>query len=190
MKWRNLLVVNLIIYFVTFGVIQFSNGVKTQRLKDEIGRLQVDLAHASIYQPVVHDTIFGNIPVATAQIVEMDKKAYKKQVADKKLMSELDIKPAQVMHQQTVTQSVRDTVYLTASRDSLITYHDEWTDMRFSLRDSSLQYHVRDSVITFVYKEYKHRFLFFRWGTKGYRVKIVNHNPNATINHAQFISVN
>lgn len=46
---------------------------------------------------------------------------------------------------------------------------------------------IRDSVGIAVKKEYKHRFLFLKWGTKGYQVKVMNFNPNATIRYNTFV---
>ena len=58
-----------------------------------------------------------------------------------------------------------------------------------ALMAMTLVYTVSDSVLTLVYREYKHKFLWWRWGTKGYKVKVVNFNPHATIRYNQYIKV-
>lgn len=49
--------------------------------------------------------------------------------------------------------------------------------------------HTRDSLTHYLYRVPKCRFLGIHWGTKGYEVKIVNHNPNSTITYARWINV-
>lgn len=71
--------------------------------------------------------------------------------------------------------------------DSVLTYHDAWTDFTFYPRTSRLSYRMRDSLAIAVERQYRHKFLFFRWGTKGYNVKIANHNPRSTIRYNTFV---
>ena len=52
-----------------------------------------------------------------------------------------------------------------------------------------LKYAVRDSFVTDVTRIYKHRFLWLRWGTKGYQVHHVNFNPNVDVKYNQFIMI-
>ena len=52
-----------------------------------------------------------------------------------------------------------------------------------------LEYSVRDSVTTIISRDYKHRFLWWRWGTKGYSVYIVNHNPRGKVYYNKYIRV-
>ena len=41
--------------------------------------------------------------------------------------------------------------------------------------------------LALVYREYKHHFLWWKWGTKGYRLKIVNFNPHARVTYNRYI---
>lgn len=38
-------------------------------------------------------------------------------------------------------------------------------------------------------KTNKHKFLWWRWGTKGYQVQIVNFNPHPRINYSRYVEV-
>ncbi|WP_407934619.1 DUF6549 family protein [Hallella sp.] len=38
-------------------------------------------------------------------------------------------------------------------------------------------------------KEYKHRFLWWKWSTKGYKVKIINFNPHARVLYNQYVRI-
>ena len=51
--------------------------------------------------------------------------------------------------------------------------------LQLQLKDSTFYYNIRDSLSTAVYREYRHHFLWWKWGTRGYRLKIVNFNPHA-----------
>lgn len=81
-----------------------------------------------------------------------------------------------------------DTVYAEyKQQDSLFSYHDQWADLSLSLKDTTFYYNIRDSLATVVYREYRHRFLWWRWGTKGYRLKIVNFNPRSKVTYNKYI---
>ena len=38
-------------------------------------------------------------------------------------------------------------------------------------------------------KTNKHKFLWWRWGTKGYQVQIVNFNPHPRINYSRYVEI-
>ncbi len=157
---------------------------------DSVKQLNAKLAQTQIYSPLTVDTIRDSIPVYTSDVVNIDRSAYKKEFADKKLLKEMGISPSQVTEHQLTETIIRDTVILVPQKDSVYTYSDQWSSFRLSLRDSSLAYSVRDSITTLVAREYKHRFLWWKWGTKGYKVKVVNFNPHSTLLYNQYIKVN
>lgn len=64
-------------------------------------------------------------------------------------------------------------------------YSDEWTDV--ALHGDTLSIATRDSIVTVCERVYKHHFLWWRWGCKGYNVKLLNFNPHATITYNKFI---
>lgn len=158
-------------------------------LREEINRLNVALAHAQIKAPVERIVIRDSVPVYTSMVAVVDRSSYKKELADKKLIKDIGIKAGQIETQQRTETVTRDTVFLKSTSDSIFSYDDRWTSFRLSMRDTSLTYAVRDSITTIVYREYKHRFLFFRWGTKGYKLKVVNFNPHSTLLYNQYIKV-
>ena len=71
--------------------------------------------------------------------------------------------------------------------DSLFYYSDQWADLSLSLKDTTFYYNIRDSLATVVYREYKHHFLWWKWGTKGYRLKILNFNPHSRVTYNKYI---
>ena len=113
------------------------------------------------------------------------------QLADKQLIKELRLRLGQIEAQQLSGTAIHDTVRLEAKANSRYEYADRWARFTLSMKppDTTIVYTVSDSVATIVYREYKHKFLWWRWGTKGYKVKVVNFNPHATIRYNQYIKV-
>lgn len=159
--------------------------------KQETEELKMQLAHAQKAPMVEYDTIRDTIPVATSVVIPVERSTYKTELADKQLIKELRLRLGQIEAQQLSGTAIHDTVRLSAKANSRYEYADRWA--RFTLRmkppDTTLVYTVSDSVTTLVYREYKHKFLWWRWGTKGYKVKVVNFNPHATIRYNQYIKV-
>lgn len=167
------------------GIIVYPAWIKKQY---EVKELQTQLAHARTYKSVVSEVLHDSSTVVTQPASNIDKHAYKREFANRKLLKELEVKPRDIAAQSDVATHASDSVKL-APRDSVFSYHDNWVQFQFSLRDSLLSYHVRDSLSTFVIREYKHKFLFWKWGTKGYKIKIVNYNPHSKIMYSQYIKI-
>ena len=159
--------------------------------KQEVKELKARLAHAQIAPMVEYATIRDTIPVATSVVIPVERSTYKTELADKQLIKELRLRIGQIETQQRSGTAIHDTVRLSAKANSRYEYADRWA--RFTLRmkppDTTLAYSVRDSITTIVYREYKHKFLWWKWGTKGYKVKIVNFNPHSTIRYDQYVIV-
>lgn len=156
------------------------------RLKQENEHLREELAKAQQYVPLKKDTIRDTVEVVTQQVVEVEKIKGALSAEDKKLLKELKMKMSEIESYQKVGTSTRDTIYLKGdSTDTSRTYHDAWCD--FELKGDWMRYSVRDSLAIAVKKEYKHRFLWWKWGAKGYDVKVVNFNPHSTIRYNTFV---
>ena len=179
--------------FVVLGIIVLClviiiRGTMNERaLKQQVRDLQVELAHSLV--PLQVDTIRDSIPVVTQRLVEVDRTDYKKQVADAQLIKDLKLKVAQVESENAMLREIADSLQLVAINDSLYAFHDHWADFVVNSNSGWMDYAVRDSFVTYVSRIYKHRFLWWKWGTKGYDVKHVNFNPRATVKYARTISV-
>lgn len=115
-------------------------------------------------------------------------KAYRE--ADAKLIKELKLKPSQIEY-ITHTKVVTKDSLVFVLKDSCFNYADDWAKFSGCLRGDSIdfKYQTEDSISSLIHHEYKHRFLWFRWGIKGYKMKIVNHNPRSIIKYNEFIKV-
>ena len=156
-------------------------------LKSEVSDLRVQLAESCQRADTFY--IRDSFPVWRERIVEVDRTDYKKLLADKDLIKELELKVSQVEAENRLLVGTRDTVYLSEDRDSVLRYRDEWADFSYFEDNKMLEYSVRDSLTTFIVRDYKHKLLWWRWGTKGYIVYHVNHNPHSRIYYNKYIRV-
>lgn len=152
---------------------------------------QLDKSLAAPSPIIITDTIRDTVTVATAAAASVSRHDYKTDVADLALLDDIDITPSAVTSQLATAQTVSDSVLLRPHKpdSTVFSYSDHWATFRLSLRDTTLRYAVRDSIVTIVSRDFRHRFLWWRWGVKGYRVKLVNFNPHASVRYLQYVKV-
>ena len=159
-----------------------SNG-----LRKENERLREELAKAQQHVPLQRDTIRDSVEVITQKVVTVEKVKNVLTAEDKQLPKDIEIKVKELEALQKTGLVTHDTVYLTQEHDSVYHYADAWADFTYWERQRKLSYAVRDSLTVAIKKEYKKRFLWWRWGTKGYDVKVVNHNPHSTVKYNTYV---
>lgn len=158
------------------------------RLKKENELLRRELALAQKYVPLQRDTIRDTVEVVTQQVVEVEKVKIALTKEERELLKDLGLKVRELESLQQTGIVTKDTVWLVgkdSTDGSPLVYHDAWTDIEY--RDKRMVYAMRDSLAIALRKEYKHRFLFFRWGTKGYEVKVANFNPHSSVRYNTFV---
>ncbi len=175
------------ILLVMVAVIIIGYQTEKKGYMAQIRELQLRLAEAEEHPDTFY--IRDSIPVYRDRVVEVDRTDYKKQLADKKLIKELGLKVSQLESENRTLLSTRDTVVLQPENDSVLSYRDKWVSFRYFTDERVLDYGVRDSLSTFVSRIYKHKFLWWRWGTKGYEVINVSHNPKCKVEYNKFIKV-
>lgn len=181
-------VVAIIVVIVVAGVTAYFEHLRLAPYEEQIRDLQLQLAQSQIQ--VKTDTIRDSIPVVTQKVVTVDKTDYKKQLADQELIKDLKLRISEIQAENTMLREARDTVPLQPTgQDSIFSYHDLWADFEVNLIRRNLAYCVRDSFKTFIDRIPKHKFLWWRWGTKGYQVKHVNFNKNVRVKYCQTIYV-
>ena len=121
--------------------------------------------------------------------VEILSKRDVKKAVDKAIASDIGMPRSSVESKMGLSIATTDTVKLTQKEESIYIYKDRWLDAKINLYDSTMTYKARDSLSQYIERIYKHKFLFWKWGTKGYRVHIINHNPNSKIEYADYIRV-
>ena len=140
------------------------------------------------YSPLQRDTVRDSIKLITQQEMVMDRGEYKLLAADRQLLKDLQLKISQVVSDQRVSMVTADSVKATR-HNSVFAYSDAWLSLRLDTADSILTYRARDSLQCIVARQFKHKFLWWKWGTKGYNVKVLNFNPHSTILYNSFIQV-
>lgn len=159
----------------------------------EIARLKQELAHAQQYVPLERDTVIlhdrETVEVATSAVITAELKSLRRQhIIDEQLIKDLGLKLKQLDAVQTTVTETKDTARAEYCHNlKVFSYDDRWSHLQFRLIDSTFYYNIRDSLATVVYHEYKHRFLWWRWGVKGYKVKILNFNPHSTIRYNTYV---
>lgn len=173
--------------FIAVAIISGRAMKKESEYRKEIRGLELRLAEAD--ERVDTFIVRDSIPVTQTKVVEVDRTDYKKALADKKLIKELGLRVSELESENRTLLSTRDTVKLQPSNDSTVTYSDKWCSFSYGLNTRVLDWEVRDSLSTFVSTEYRHHFLWWRWGKKGYKVTIVNYNPRSRIEYSKYIKI-
>lgn len=158
------------------------------RLKKENELLRRELALAQKYVPLQRDTIRDTVEVVTQKVVEVEKVKSALTKEERELLKDLGLKVRELESLQQTGIVTKDTVWLVgkdSTDGSPLVYHDAWTDIEY--RDKRMVYAMRDSLAIALKREYKHRFLFIKWGTKGYEVKVANFNPHSSVRYNTFV---
>ena len=158
------------------------------RLKKENELLRRELALAQKYVPLQRNTIRDTVEVVTKKVVEVEKVKSALTKEERELLKDLGLKVRELESLQQTGIVTKDTVWLVgkdSTDGSPLVYHDAWTDIEY--RDKRMVYAMRDSLAIALKREYKHRFLFIRWGTKGYEVKVANFNPHSSVRYNTFV---
>lgn len=172
----------LLTIFASFLIFESRQKKANEALKMQLHQLQLK------YSPMQRDTIRDSVKLVTQQVMVMDRGEYKLRSADRKLLEELNLKLRQVVSDQRVSMVTSDTVK-TNRLNSVYSYSDAWLSLRLDTADSILTYRARDSLQCIVARQFKHKFLWWKWGTKGYNVKVLNFNPHSTILYNSYIQV-
>ena len=177
---------------IVFAIIIMAGGgsyALRKQYQKEISDLKYQLAHAQQFVPLKRDTIRDTVEAVTSPVITAELSALRKQhIIDEQLISDLGLKLKQMDAVQTTVTETKDTTKAEFDDSARVfCYDDNWSHLQFRLRDSTFYYNIRDSLATVVYHEYKHRFLWWRWGVKGYKVKVVNFNPHSTIRYNTYV---
>ncbi len=151
----------------------------------------VEVLNSDIKRYKVRDSLnVASIDALKYSIGEMKK--YRAE--DLKLISDLKIKNKNLESLTKVSTSVTDTIYKdrwhpAPNNPDCLEYSDKWATVTACFKDSTVSYSVMDSLDIVVSKVPKHKFLWWSWGTKGYKVNVVNFNPRSTIEYLEYIKM-
>lgn len=177
----------LIVTMVAFVRSAYQNG----KLQEDISRQTENVG--SLTYDIQYGTLNDSLSVAKNTALQAKCDELKQlHLADTKLIRELKVKLKDVKSIHTASSSTADTVRIEPvpnTADSVFSYQDKWLSLHIDIPARLCQYISRDSLTTIVSRTYKHKFLWWRWGTKGYQVQIVNFNPHSRINYSRYVEV-
>ena len=160
-------------------------------LRKENERLREELARQQQYVPLQRDTIHDSIEVITQKVIEVEKIKEVLSKEDKQLIKDIGVKISDLESFQKIGMETRDTVILvekeSTDKDSVLRYTDAWIDIEYEPKTKKATVSSRDSLSIVCDGIVKKKFLFFRWGVKGYNVRAVNHNPHRQIKYNTFV---
>ena len=168
-------------------------------LKKEIELLREELARQQQYVPLQRDTLRDGKEVITQKITEVERVKEVLTEEDRDLLKDLNMKVSALESYQKMSTETTAKVTLNADSterndgspapptDSILTYKDAWLDLRYNTLSRGLSLSLRDSLAIAVEKEYKKKFLWWRWGTKGYQVKALSFNPYTSIKYNTYV---
>jgi len=178
----------LLLGLIILGMLTSCN----RGLKREIEQLREELARQQQYVPLKRDTIRDSVEIVTQKVIEVEKIKEVLTDEDRKLLKDAGIAAKELVSLQKTGMETRDSVVMSAvpqqnnsKEDSIFFYKDAWAEFEF--HNKRLKYSVKDSLAVAVRKEFKHRFLWWKWGVKGYEVKVMNFNPHSTIRYNTFV---
>lgn len=188
--------VKILLAVVIMFTVGFALFYDNRSYQKEIADLKEQLAAAQEQVPLQRESVkihdqdsMREVQVITSPVIEAELKALRRQlIIDEKLIKDFGLQLKQLDALQKVGAETTDSVKARYdySKD-VFSYNDRWSDLKFYLQDSTFYYNIRDSLATVVYHEYKHRFLWWKWGIKGYKVKVVNFNPHTTIRYNTYV---
>nr|DAR10244.1 MAG TPA: hypothetical protein [Bacteriophage sp.] len=184
---KSKLPIGIVIAVLITAIICLSNLLKKERIESKRQSGNVEALFSELKTYKVRDSL--NVAESKQLRLTIEElKEYRE--ADAKLIKELKLKPSQVEYITHTKVVTKDSIVFVL-KDSCFNYADRWAEFNGCIRSDTVDfnYQTSDSLSTVVNREYKHHFLWFRWGTKGYRMKIVNHNPRSRITYNEFIKI-
>lgn len=159
-----------------------------------------DLPTTATVQPMQRDTIHDTVEVIKQPVYIVEKVKEVLASEDKELLKDMGVRLSAVESYQKISTETEATVTLkpdtsidaeekgsSRHQDSILTYHDAWTDLKYNNVDKSLHFRFRDSLAIALEKEYRHRFLWWRWKVMGYRISIANFNPHSRVTYNSYL---
>ena len=116
---------------------------------------------------------FKKLAEERAKEIEALKNSKKKELED----------DSEVLKKDTVVLTHIDTIFIDA--DTCFEYRDEYTTALFCPLYSRIA--IRDTIKQTISKEYKHKFLFFKWKCIGVKQDIWSSNPHSHIEFDNFV---
>lgn len=181
----------LVAMFIVTMAAFIRSAYQNSKLRSELNRQTENIG--SLTYDIQYGKLDDSLSVAKNTALQAKCDELKQlHLADAKLVKELKVKLKDVKTIHTASSSTADTVRIEPipnTADSVFSYQDKWLSLHIDIPARLCQYTSKDSLTTIVSRLYKHKFLWWRWGTKGYQVQIINFNPHSRINYSRYVEV-
>lgn len=190
-QWKWVVIVLLVVALVVTIKVSSDNAEKYRREKWNVDSLTEQLDSSR--------TKNGEY-VLTISELQYTVRDFKRRAAeDAELIRELKLRVSEVKEIiKTVTETkivYRDTLVMVSPDVFKFTHDTKWWSVDetidFGTRPPQVDFSMttRDSISHILYRVPKCRFLGIHWGTKGYEIKVINHNPNSVVSYSRWINI-
>ena len=176
-----IIVIAVLLSAVTITIKLYKNSLDTNKIISMNNTTLLAKASSYKYQDSLNVLEVGRLTLKNSEL-----KQYREE--DAKLIKDLKLKPAQVNTIIKTKIETKDSIRFVLQKDSCLHYNSKWLQINGCLGDT-LYVSSQDSIAQIFYKEYKHKFLWWKWGTKGFKQKIINFNPNSSIKYSELIEI-
>ncbi|MBQ9637202.1 MAG: hypothetical protein IJV36_04800 [Prevotella sp.] len=173
-------------------------------LRKENERLREELARQQQWVPLEREEFRESLEAVRQSIKPVEKVKAVLSDEDRRLLKDLGAKVKDIESLQKIGTMTEGSVNLSPSlpqgeekdqsdsksdegRDSVLMYRDEWVDFSFHTNNRLLHFSLKDSLAIAIEREYKRKFLWLRWGMKGYRINVVNFNPHSRVKYNSYV---
>ena len=186
------------------------------QLEKENEQLREELTRTQEYVPLIRERFRDSLEAVKQSVRPVEKVKATLTKEDRELLKELGAKVSAIVSYQKVSTETRADVKLSSDAvaanttdvvaanatdsaktdaynerdppgDSVLVYKDAWLDVQYHTNSQHLLFNCKDSLAISVEKAYKKRFLWWRWGVKGYEVKAVSFSPYSTIKYNRYV---
>lgn len=188
-KSNIILVVLLFILLVVLLFVIRRNAILHDEVEIQKDNVRILKGNETIYK------ICDSIKVAEIYSLQLEKsqfeeliKAKDKQIAQIKAERKKDIEYYTRLAKTDTfifDHSKIDTIYVNG--DTCVGYEDQY--LSFYECPNDVYFQTRDTIKQVISKEYKHKFLWFKWGFKGISQDVWSTNPHSNIHFDEFVKI-
>lgn len=181
---RSIILFVLAVLLVGIGLLFQRNQTLKRERDRQTSNVETLMKEVKRYK--VRDSL-NAVSVSALNLTVDELKRYRAE--DAKLIKELKLRPKDVEYITNTEVKTKDSLIYKVDSVGCFNYQDKWLKVDACVGDSSMTIESRDSLVMVVHRISKHRFLWWRWGTKGYKVEVVNFNPRSEIEYNEIIKM-
>lgn len=184
-----LIAIAIITVLVAFMVTQCS---KIGNLKEEVKEQKENVKILKYKEHLYH--ISDSVKVAEIRALQLDKKQFEDLVLEKDRQIEQirNERKKEIEYYSRLTKT--DSFYITqfdtiyVGKDTCFSYDDGYLSLTTCKGFSSIE--TKDTIKQVISAEYKHKFLWWKWGLKGITQDVWSTNPHSNIHFEEFVKLN